>query len=71
MKKAAPEGVQRRVSRLRGDIERHNYRYHVLDDPEIPDSAYDRLVRERGWTSDEFQRWYVDTVAGAILANPL
>ena len=46
MKKAAPEGVQQRVARLRGDIERHNYRYHVLDDPEIPDSAYDRLVRE-------------------------
>ena len=46
MKKAAPEGVQQRVARLRGDIERHNHRYHVLDDPEIPDSAYDRLVRE-------------------------
>jgi TetR/AcrR family transcriptional regulator of autoinduction and epiphytic fitness len=28
---------------------------------------YDRLVRERGWTSDQFQQWYVDTVAGAIL----
>jgi TetR/AcrR family transcriptional regulator of autoinduction and epiphytic fitness len=28
---------------------------------------YDRLVRERGWTSEEFQQWYVDTVAGAIL----
>jgi DNA ligase (NAD+) len=46
MKKAAPAGVQQRVARLRGDIERHNYRYHVLDDPEIPDSAYDRLIRE-------------------------
>jgi len=31
---------------------------------------YDRLVRERGWTPDEFQQWYVDTVAGAILAAP-
>ena len=29
---------------------------------------YDRLVRERGWTAEEFQQWYVDTVAGAILA---
>lgn len=46
MKKAAPEGVRQRVARLRGDIERHDYRYHVLDNPEIPDSAYDRLVRE-------------------------
>ncbi|GAA3345877.1 TetR/AcrR family transcriptional regulator [Amorphoplanes nipponensis] len=31
---------------------------------------YDRLVRERGWTAEEFQQWYVDTVAGAILAPP-
>jgi TetR/AcrR family transcriptional regulator of autoinduction and epiphytic fitness len=31
---------------------------------------YDRLVRERGWTNQEFQNWYVDTVAGAILTDP-
>jgi AcrR family transcriptional regulator len=28
---------------------------------------YDRLVRERGWSSEEFQQWYVDSVAGVIL----
>jgi AcrR family transcriptional regulator len=28
---------------------------------------YDVLVRERGWPPERFQRWYVDTVAGAIL----
>jgi TetR/AcrR family transcriptional regulator, regulator of autoinduction and epiphytic fitness len=28
---------------------------------------YDWLVRQRGWTPEQFQRWYVDTVAGAIL----
>ncbi len=27
-------------------IEHHAYRYHVLDDPEIPDSAYDALYDE-------------------------
>lgn len=35
-----------RVARLRELIEHHNYRYHVLDDPEIPDVEYDRLFRE-------------------------
>lgn len=30
---------------------------------------YDMLVRERGWPPERFQRWYVDTVAAAIL-NP-
>jgi TetR/AcrR family transcriptional regulator, regulator of autoinduction and epiphytic fitness len=30
---------------------------------------YDWLVRERGWTPEQYQRWYVDSVAGAILAS--
>lgn len=29
---------------------------------------YDWLVRQRGWTVERFRRWYVDTVAAAILA---
>jgi TetR/AcrR family transcriptional regulator of autoinduction and epiphytic fitness len=28
---------------------------------------YDWLVRQRGWTSEQYQDWYVDTVAAAIL----
>ena len=35
-----------RLLELRDSIDRHNYRYYVLDDPEIPDSEYDRLFRE-------------------------
>ena len=35
-----------RVAELRRLVEHHNYRYHVLDDPEIPDSAYDALFDE-------------------------
>ncbi len=38
--------VEQRVRQLRAEIEHHNYRYFVLDDPEIPDSEFDRLVRE-------------------------
>ena len=37
--------IERRVNELREQIEYHNYRYHVLDDPEIPDPEYDRLMR--------------------------
>jgi DNA ligase (NAD+) len=33
------------IQRLRRDLERHNYRYYVLDDPEIPDFEYDDLWR--------------------------
>jgi DNA ligase (NAD+) len=35
-----------RIAELRRLIEHHNYRYHVLDDPEIPDAAYDTLYDE-------------------------
>jgi DNA ligase (NAD+) len=44
--KPASASVRQRVERLRAEIDRHNHRYHVLDDPEIPDSEYDRLLTE-------------------------
>ena len=34
------------IESLRDQIRHHNYRYHALDDPEIPDAEYDRLMRE-------------------------
>lgn len=34
------------IQQLRQQIDAHNYRYYVLDDPSIPDAEYDRLVRE-------------------------
>ncbi len=40
------ETVKARVDELRRRIEHHNYRYYVLDDPEVPDAEYDRLLRE-------------------------
>jgi DNA ligase (NAD+) len=38
--------VTARLAGLRKSIEFHNYRYHVLHDPEISDAEYDRLFRE-------------------------
>ncbi len=40
------ETVARRIQALRTEIDHHNYRYYVLDDPEISDTDYDRLFRE-------------------------
>ncbi|HUG99710.1 MAG TPA: NAD-dependent DNA ligase LigA [Gammaproteobacteria bacterium] len=43
---SAGPGAAARVAELRQQLDYHNYRYHVLDDPEIPDVEYDRLFRE-------------------------
>jgi DNA ligase (NAD+) len=37
---------ERRAAELRSAIEDANYRYHVLDDPQISDLDYDALLRE-------------------------
>ena len=42
----APKQARDRAERLRQDLEHHNRRYYVLDDPEIADAEYDRLFRE-------------------------
>ncbi len=41
-----PAATRKRTEVLRDQIRHHNYRYHALDDPEIPDAEYDRLMRE-------------------------
>jgi DNA ligase (NAD+) len=46
--------AKRRVEELREQINYHNYRYHVLDDPEISDAEYDELMRELKALEDEF-----------------
>ncbi len=38
--------VQARAGELRAQIEHHNYRYYVLDSPEIADGQYDLLLNE-------------------------
>ena len=43
---ADPEEVKKRIEQLKTDINHHNYRYHVLDNPEISDAEYDELMRE-------------------------
>ncbi len=35
-----------RAAQLRAELAEHNYRYHVLDDPSIPDAVYDQLYQE-------------------------
>lgn len=46
-----------RLDQLRREINYHNYRYHVLDDPIISDYEYDRLVIELNRIEAEHPDW--------------
>jgi DNA ligase (NAD+) len=41
-----PKEAAARAALLRELLHRYNHRYHALDDPEVPDAEYDRLMLE-------------------------
>src|SRR3569623_5104 len=43
---AVPVPIARRAAALHEQLHHHNYRYYVLDDPEISDAEFDKLLRE-------------------------
>ncbi len=51
--------ARQRSEELRSLINYHNYRYYVLDSPEIADAAYDELMRELRRLEEEFPRLIV------------
>jgi DNA ligase (NAD+) len=50
----ASEAIKKRVEKLREETEYHNYRYYILDHPEISDAQYDRLMRELEKLEEEY-----------------
>lgn len=51
------KNIQKEVEILKKEIEKHNYRYYVLDDPTIPDSEYDRLFQRLLVLESEHPEW--------------
>jgi DNA ligase (NAD+) len=49
----ASSEVVAKAAELRRHVEHHNYRYHVLDDPEVADAVYDALYDELKALEDE------------------
>lgn len=46
--------AERRIQELVEQLHLHDYRYHVLSDPEISDAEYDQLMRELRRLEEEF-----------------
>lgn len=40
------KSVQERINQLRTRLRHHEYQYHILNAPEVPDAEYDRLMQE-------------------------
>jgi len=48
-----------RIEKIRQAIRHHNYRYYILNDPEVTDAEYDRLMREL----EELERAHPELIA--------
>ncbi len=52
-----PREAEKRIQELRTTLEHHNYRYYVLDAPEISDHEYDLLFRELKDLEEQFPQF--------------
>ncbi len=64
--------VESRVDELRRQLEQHNHRYYVLDDPEVSDAEYDQLLDElRGLEKEHPELRTPDSPTQRVGAKPL
>lgn len=64
--------AQKTINRLRDEINQHNYLYYVMDVLEIPDSEYDRLLRELQALEEEHPKLITpDSPTQRVGATPL
>src|ERR1700675_3111882 len=67
-----PKKTAARVLELKETLERYNYRYHALDDPEVPDAEYDRLMLElRALEAEHPQLLTPDSPTQRVGATPV
>src|SRR5208282_6017134 len=60
MPKAGPAKTRdaaKEIEELREEIRRHEYLYHVADDPEISDAAFDRLMKQLRQLEDQYPQF--------------
>jgi DNA ligase (NAD+) len=61
-----------RAAELRELLDRYNHRYHVLDDPQVPDAEYDRLMAELRGIETEYPELVIpDSPTQRVGAAPL
>ncbi|OGO91438.1 MAG: DNA ligase (NAD(+)) LigA [Coxiella sp. RIFCSPHIGHO2_12_FULL_44_14] len=58
---SVPTSIRKQVESLRREIEEHNYRYYVLDDPIIPDAEYDALFHRLQRLEEQYPGLIIST----------
>ena len=63
---------KQQIEELRSTVNLHNYRYHALDEPTVPDAEYDRLIRQLQVLEAEFPQFITsDSPTQRVGAKPL
>ncbi len=64
--------IEQKIKKLRDEINYHNYRYYILDDPEISDAQYDRFMRELQSLEQQYPEFVTsDSPTQRVGATPL
>ncbi|MCP4011107.1 MAG: NAD-dependent DNA ligase LigA [Proteobacteria bacterium] len=63
--------AEEKIHALVAELKQHNYRYYVLDDPDVPDAEYDRLMQELTALEGQFPQFRLthsptQTVGGLV-----
>ena len=69
--KNIPPQVVSRVAELREQLNYHNYRYYVLDDPVVSDAEFDRLMAELTRLEEDYGLATPDSPTQRVGAQPL
>lgn len=66
------KSIEQQLDELRSKLRHHEYQYHVLDNPEIPDAEYDRLMQElRRLEAEHPELIVADSPTQRVGASPL
>lgn len=65
------ESIEQQLTELRTTLRHHEYLYHVMDAPEIPDAEYDRLMRELRELEAQHPELITPTHQPSVLAPPV
>lgn len=64
--------IKERIDDLRAQLNHHNYRYYVLDSPEVSDAEYDQLMRELTQLEADYPQFFTpDSPTQRVGAAPL